>query len=60
MAASQEVQRSPSSWYVPALRIDPGVGNVGPHLAFEERLDILQEGHLLRVTKLRIGLEAAL
>ena len=39
---------------IPACGVDPGVGNVGPYLALEERLDVLQKGHVLRVAEFRI------
>ena len=45
---------------IPACPIDPGVGDVWLHLALEERLDVLQKGHVLRVSELRIGFGAAL
>ena len=45
---------------ITAVAIDPGVGDVRLHLALEKPLNILQEGHVLRVAQLRVGLRASL
>jgi hypothetical protein len=40
--------------------VDPGVRNVGPHLALEKGLDALGQRHALGVAQLRVGLGVAL